>query len=54
VGGEPRGAGLLGRETKGEVALVSRLRAAFDEKPEVPRYFRWNRNMSWVGCGDDA
>jgi hypothetical protein len=28
VAGEPRNAGLLGRETKGEVALVSRLRAA--------------------------
>ena len=28
VSGEPRDAGLLGRETKGEVVLVSRLRAA--------------------------
>ena len=28
VAGEPRDAGLLGRETKGEVVLVSRLRAA--------------------------
>ena len=28
IAGEPRDAGLLGRETKGEVVLVSRLRAA--------------------------
>ncbi len=30
VAGEPRDAGLLGRETKGEVVLVSRLRAALE------------------------
>ncbi len=30
VAGEPRDAGLLGRETKGEVVLVSGLRAALE------------------------
>ena len=30
VVGEPRDAGLLGRETRGEVVLVSRLRAALE------------------------
>jgi type I restriction enzyme, R subunit len=30
VVGEPRDAGLLGRETKGEVVLVSRLRTALE------------------------
>ena len=30
MAGEPRDAGLLGRETKGEVVLVSRLRAALE------------------------
>jgi type I restriction enzyme R subunit len=33
VAGEPRDAGLLGRETKGEVVLVSRLRAAQSSRP---------------------
>ncbi len=33
VAGEPRDAGLLGRETKGEVVLVSRLRAAQSALP---------------------
>jgi hypothetical protein len=37
VPGEPRDAGLLGRETKGEVVLVSRLRAAFERlNPALP------------------
>ncbi|MEW6159649.1 MAG: hypothetical protein AB1813_19645 [Verrucomicrobiota bacterium] len=31
VAGEPRGAWLLGRETKGEVVLVPRLRAALEK-----------------------
>ena len=35
--GQPRGAGLLGRETKGEVVLVSRLRAALERlNPALP------------------
>ena len=35
--GEPRDAGLLGRETKGEVVLVSRLRAALERlNPALP------------------
>jgi type I restriction enzyme, R subunit len=37
VVGEPRDAGLLGRETKGEVVLVSRLRAALERlNPALP------------------
>ncbi len=37
VAGEPRDAGLLGRETKGEVVLVSRLRAALVKlNPALP------------------
>ena len=37
VVGEPRDAGLLGRETKGEVVLVSRLRAALKRlNPSLP------------------
>ena len=37
VAGEPRDAGLLGRETKGEVVLVSRLRAALEKlNPSLP------------------
>ncbi len=37
VAGEPRDAGLLGRETKGEVVLVSRLRAALERlNPTLP------------------
>jgi type I restriction enzyme R subunit len=37
VAGEPRDAGLLGRETKGEVVLVSRLRAALQKlNPALP------------------
>ncbi len=37
VAGEPRDAGLLGRETKGEVVLVSRLRAALERlNPALP------------------
>ncbi len=37
VAGEPRDAGLLGRETKGEVVLVSRLRAALEKlNPTLP------------------
>ena len=37
VGGEPRAAGLLGRETKGEVVLVPRLRAALERlNPTLP------------------
>src|ERR1039457_2156 len=37
VAGEPRDAGLLGRETKGEVVLVSRLRAALARlNPDLP------------------
>lgn len=36
--GEPRGAGLLGRETKGEVVIVPRLRAALEKlNPTLPR-----------------
>lgn len=35
--GEPRDAGLLGRETKGEVVLVPRLRAALEKlNPTLP------------------
>ena len=38
VAGEPRDAGLLGRETKGEVVLVPRLRAALEKlNPMLPR-----------------
>jgi type I restriction enzyme R subunit len=37
VAGEPRDAGLFGRETKGEVVLVSRLRAALERlNPALP------------------
>jgi type I restriction-modification system DNA methylase subunit len=37
VAGEPRDAGLLGRETKGEVVLVPRLRAAVEKlNPTLP------------------
>ena len=37
IAGEPRDAGLLGRETKGEVVLVSRLRAALERlNPALP------------------
>ena len=37
VAGEPRDAGLLGRETKGEVVLVSRLRTALERlNPALP------------------
>jgi type I restriction enzyme, R subunit len=37
VAGEPRDAGLLGRETKGEVVLVGRLRAALEKlNPTLP------------------
>ena len=37
VAGEPRDAGLLGRETKGEVVLVPRLRAALAKlNPTLP------------------
>jgi type I restriction enzyme, R subunit len=37
VAGEPRDAGLLGRETMGEVVLVSRLRAALERlNPALP------------------
>ncbi len=37
VAGEPRDAGLLGRETKGEVVLVFRLRTALERlNPELP------------------
>ena len=37
VAGDPRDAGLLGRETKGEVVLVSRLRAALERlNPALP------------------
>jgi hypothetical protein len=37
VAGEPRDAGLLGRETKGEVVLVSRLCAALERlNPALP------------------
>lgn len=37
VPGEPRDAGLLGHETKGEVVLVSRLRAALERwHPALP------------------
>ncbi len=37
VAGEPRDAGLLGRETKGEVVLVPRLRAALEKlNPALP------------------
>ncbi len=37
VAGEPHDAGLLGRETKGEVVLVSRLRAALERlNPALP------------------
>ena len=37
VAGETRDAGLLGRETKGEVVLVSRLRAALERlNPALP------------------
>ena len=37
VAGEPRDAGLLGRETKGEVVLVSRLRSALERlNPALP------------------
>ena len=37
LAGEPRDAGLLGRETKGEVVLVSRLRAALARlNPALP------------------
>jgi len=37
LAGEPRDAGLLGRETKGEVVLVSRLRAALERlNPALP------------------
>ena len=37
VAGEPRDAGLLGRETRGEVVLVSRLRAALERlNPALP------------------
>jgi hypothetical protein len=37
VAGEPRDAGLLGRETKGEVVLVPRLRAALEKlNPTLP------------------
>jgi len=37
VAGEPRDAGLFGRETKGEVVLVSRLRAALQKlNPTMP------------------
>jgi type I restriction enzyme R subunit len=37
VAGEPRDAGLLGRETKGEVVLVRRLRAALEKlNPTLP------------------
>jgi type I restriction enzyme R subunit len=37
VAGEPRDAGLLGRDTKGEVVLVSRLRAALERlNPALP------------------
>ncbi|MBX3733963.1 MAG: hypothetical protein KF791_15410, partial [Verrucomicrobiae bacterium] len=37
VAGEPRDAGLVGRETKGEVVLVSRLRAALERlNPALP------------------
>ena len=37
VAGEPRDAGLLGRETKGEVVLVPRLRAALERlNPTLP------------------
>lgn len=35
--GEPRDAGLLGRETKGKLVLVSRLHAALE------RFFGWER-----------
>ena len=42
VAGEPRDAGLLGRETKGEVVLVSRLRAAQSARPNPhPRPFSY-------------
>ena len=34
--GEPRDAGLLGRETRGEVVLVPRLRAALEETFGAP------------------
>ncbi|SRR5258708_7324021 len=39
ISGEPRGLGLLGRQTKGEVVLVSRLRAALERfcEPQRPR-----------------
>lgn len=37
IAGEPRDAGLLGRETKCEVVLVSRLRAALEQlNPALP------------------
>ena len=37
LAGEPCDAGLLGRETKGEVVLVSRLRAALERlNPSLP------------------
>ena len=37
VAGEPRDAGLLGRETKGEVVLMCRLRAALERlNPALP------------------
>ena len=37
VASEPRDAGLLGRETKGEVVLVARLRAALEKlNPALP------------------
>ena len=37
IAGEPRDAGLLGRETKGEVVLVSRLRSGLERlNPALP------------------
>ena len=51
VAGEPRDAGLLGRETKGEVVLVSRLRAAQSARPNPhPRPFsHWEKGGRQAG-----
>jgi type I restriction enzyme, R subunit len=51
VAGEPRDGGLLGRETKGEVVLVSRLRAAQSTMPNPhPRPFsHWEKGGRQAG-----
>ena len=51
VAGEPRDAGLLGRETKGEVVLVSRLRAVQSARPNPhPRPFsHWEKGGRQAG-----